>query len=100
MPMSESSANRDLFSALQLGFPSLPNPAGQLVELPLEPSQLERDDQHVDEDDQENDPIGSGNVLLGSGHRERHASSSRSSRRRESIRFPASSTWNSVAASV
>src|SRR5213082_2373508 len=97
MPTSESSANGHLLAPLRLGLAPLANPAGQLVKLALEPPKLERDDQHVDEHD---DPIRSRNVLLRRGHGEHHASSSRSSRRRESSRFPASSTWKRVAASV
>src|SRR6266550_5171900 len=100
MPTSESSANGHLLAPLRLGLAPLADPAGQLVKLPLEPPELERDDQHVDEHDEKDDPIRSGNVLLRRGHGEHHASSSRSSRRRESSRFPASSTWKSVAASV
>src|SRR5207248_5012747 len=100
MPTSESSANGHLLAAPRLGLAPLANPAGQLVKLALEPPELERDDQHVDEHDEEDDPIRSGNVLLRRGHGEHHASNSRSSRRRESSRFPASSTWKRVAASV
>src|SRR6266516_4689949 len=93
MPTSDSSANGHLLALLA-------NLSGQLVELALEPPELEGDDQHVDEHDEEDNSIGGCNVLLGSGHTEDHASSSRSSRRRESIRYPASSTWKSVAARV
>src|SRR5216110_2128713 len=97
MPTSESSANGHLLAAPRLGLAPLANPAGQLVKLALEPPKLERDDQHVDEHDEEDDPIRSRNVLLRHGHGEHHA---RSSRRRESSRFPASSTWKRVAASI
>src|SRR5919201_4687088 len=67
----------------------------QLLDLALEPGELQRDDQDVGEHRREHDQVRRGHVLLGRGH----ASSSRSSRRRESSRFPASSTWYSVAAS-
>src|SRR3954462_7149844 len=100
MPTSDSSANGNLFALPPLCFAPLPNASGQLVQLTLEPPQLEGDDQHVDEHHQEDDSISSCNALLGCGHTEDQASSSRSSRRRESIRFPASSTWKRVAASV
>src|SRR5436190_12140934 len=100
MPTSDNSANGHLLALLPLGLTPVANLSGQLVQLALEPPKLEGDDQHVDEHDEEDDSIGSCNVLLGGGHTEDHASSSRNSRRRESIRFPASSTWKSVAASV
>ena len=100
MPTSDSSANGHLLALLPLGLAPLANLSGQLVQLALEPPELEGDDQHVDEHDEEDNSIGGCNVLLGSRHGERQASSSRSSRSRESIRLPASSTWNSVAASA
>src|SRR6478672_3379464 len=100
MPTSESSGNRNLLALLRLGVASLTKPAGQLIQLALEPAELQRDDQHVDEHDKEDDAVRRRDVLLGCRHGKRHASSSRSSRRRESIRFPASSTWKRVAASV
>src|SRR6476661_479580 len=100
MPTSESSGNRNLLSLLPLGFASLANLTSQLVQFALEPAELQRDDQHVDEHDEEDDAVRRCDVLFGSRHGKRHASSSRSSRRRESIRFPASSTWKSVAARV
>src|SRR5215813_9472224 len=100
MPTSESSANGNLLATLRLGFTSLAHLPGELVELTLEPPQLEPDDQHVDEHDEEDHAVRGGDVLLGRGDRERHASSSRSSRSRASIRFPATSIWKNVAASV
>src|ERR1700675_702942 len=100
MPRSESSGNRKLLALLGLGFTSLANLTSQLVQLALEPAELQRDDQHVDEHDEEDDAVRRRHVLLSCRHGERHASSSRNSRRRESIRFPASSTWKRVAASV
>src|SRR4029453_4454875 len=99
MPTSDSSANGHLLVLLPLGLAPLANLSGQLVQLALEPPELEGDDQHVEGHDGEKNSIGSCNVLFGGGHSEDHASSSRSSRRRESIRFPASSTWKSVARS-
>ena len=66
----------------------LPRRAGQVGQLLLEPSDLERDDDQVGEQRPEQDEIGRGHVLLG----RRHASSSRSSRRLASMRLPASST--------
>src|SRR2546430_4327234 len=98
MPTSDSSANGHLLALLPLGLTPFANLSGQLVELALEPPELEGDDQDVDEHDEEDNSIGGCNVLLGSGHTEDHASSSPSFRWRESIRFPASSTWKSVAA--
>src|SRR5256886_15606467 len=100
MPTSDSSANGHLLALLPLGLTPFANLSGQLVELALEPPELEGDDQDVDEHDEEDNSIGGCNVLLGSGQTEDHASSSRSSRRRESIRFPATSTRKSGAARV
>src|SRR4029078_1491934 len=100
MATRDSTANGYLLALLPLAPAPLANLSGQLVQLALETPELEGDDQYVDEHDEKDDSIGSCNALLGSRHTGDHASSSRSSRRRESIRFPASSTWKSVAASV
>src|SRR5262249_57136294 len=81
MPTSESSANGNLFALLTLGLGLAPfaDAPGQLVQLPLEPTQLERDDQHVDEHDEEGDSIGGGHLPPGGSHPEDHASTSLSS---------------------
>src|SRR5918912_3709603 len=100
MPTSESSANRHPLPLLRLRLLPLARPSGQLVELPLEPPELEPDDQHVEEDDEKDGAVGGRDVLLRCRDREDHASSSLSSRSRASTRLPASSTWKSVAASV
>src|SRR4029078_11581218 len=100
MATRDSTANGYLLALLPLGLAPLANLSGQLVQLALEPPELEGDDQYVDEHDEKDDSIGSCSGILRSRHTEDHASSPRSSRRRESIRFPASSTWKSVAASV
>src|SRR6185503_9695756 len=61
---------------------------GQLPRLALEPRQLRRDDRDPGQHRHEDDEVCGRDVLLGSAH----ASSSRSSRRLESSRLPASST--------
>src|SRR5437870_9335273 len=64
-----------------------------LAQLALQALQLRRDDQHVGEQCNEYDEIRRRGVLLTGRH---VANSSRSSRRRRSRRFPASSSWYSV----
>src|SRR3954452_12419566 len=65
-----------------------PRPLHQLGDGPLEPRQLRRDDQEVREQDDEHDEVRGRHVLLLGAH----PSSSRSSRRLASRRFPASAS--------
>src|SRR5215212_10780391 len=88
-----SSANCD---RLPLDVALLHGELGQLRELPLQALQLQRDDEHVREQDHENHEVHGCDVLLFRAH----CSASRRSRSRSSSRFPASSRWYSVAASV
>src|SRR6266576_4298208 len=91
---NRNSANRD---RLPLGLFLLPQrELRQLGELPLEPLELQGDDEHVREQHDEDDEVDGGDVLLLG----RHCSASRSSRNRMSRRFPASSRWYSVAATA
>src|SRR5262249_61094136 len=100
MPTSESSANGNLLATLRLGFTSLAHLPGELVELTLEPPQLEPDDQHVDEHDEEDHAVRGGDVLLGRGDRDIHERSSRSARSRACISFPATYLLKSIASYV
>src|SRR3954453_12670422 len=68
----------------------------ELREFALEPLQLQSDDEDVGEQHDEHDEVRSCDVLLLG----RHCNASRSSRRRMSSRFPASSTWYRVAATA